>query len=448
MGFIMFKIIELIEKYKLRIFISLTLVYVMSSAAIVRIPEVSIQHIIFIAAPTVLFSLVHYIAGITVGLISAVIVLVSYFEQQTVVLTVNTYVLYGVGVIINTFMSYLVGALKDAYLQNKKAFQAVEQSKAKYQHVVDNIKEGMVIVDTDGSVIFMNRSASNMLNLSINNLGFSFLDLFKISIPFDEKSGIDESGFGSVTEYVLEYDNPELGTRQIAIAETPYVSREGRISGNLKFLQDVTDTKEKELTIELLKKRNEYLFSEMYDRIGNNLTTIHSYINLYLGNDEIQLSEGLDKVDDFIHTMAFMNSEFHRNFRQQTVNLEKCIRKIVHDLSEKYYYSLNNIRMDLLPRDIHLNIAIPFSILLTLIVATIFLMHRDEIIKPQVSINTKEKDGKTVIIFSVNTKDFFVNLRKSDTRRTEKDILSALLMQIQGRISILPKAGNSIKLEF
>ncbi|WP_319562341.1 histidine kinase dimerization/phosphoacceptor domain -containing protein [Marispirochaeta sp.] len=444
----MFKIIEIIDRHKIRISISLVVLYLLSSAAIVRTPEVDVQHIIFIAAPTVLFSLVHYYAGIAVGLVSVLIVLITHFEQQHVILTLNTYVLYGVGIIINTGMSYLVGALKDAYLQNKKAFQEVEKSKEKYQKVVDNIKEGMVIVDTNGTVIFMNRSASAMLNLSVNNLGFIFLDIFKTSIPYGEGCGVDENGLGLVTEYLLEYDHPEHGIRQIAVAETPYLNREGNLSGSLKFLQDITDTKKKEITIELLKKRNEYLFAELHDRINNNLTTIHSFINLYLRNGEISKSEGLDKVDDFIHTMAFLNCEFFKNFRQQTVNLETCMSKITHDLSEKYYYSSILMHLNLVRKDVHVDIAVPFSMLFTLIMATIFLIHRDEVIKPAISIDMSIADGKSEILIAVEKSGFFAKLKNSETRKTEKEVLAALLKQLHGNISIVDEAENIIKLVF
>jgi two-component sensor histidine kinase/PAS domain-containing protein len=444
----MFKVIEIIDRYKIKISIGLILLYIIGVVSIIKIPEVGIQHIIFISVPTVLFSLIHYVTGIAIGLISVLIVLITHFEQQKVTLTLNTYVLYGVGILMNTGMSYLVGGLKDAYLRNKKAFQEVEQSKAKYQKVVDNIREGMVIVDSKGSVIFMNRSASVMLNLPIDNIGFRFLDAFKTSIPFDENCGVDENGLGSVTEYLLEYDHPEQGIRQIAIAETPYLNREGNISGSLKFIQDITVVREKEISIELLKKRNEYLFAELNDRISNKLNAINSYINLYLRNDKICKSEGLDKLDDIIHTMAFMNSEFFKNFQQQTVNLETCIARIIHDLSEKYYYSSIHIQLDLTRKDVHIDIAVPFGMLFTIIVANIFLKHRNEIIKPMVSIDMGIEREKCEIQIAVDTRDFFSDLKDGESRDIEKEIISALLLQFHGSLETVSGAGTAIKLMF
>ena len=444
----MFKIIEIIDKYKIKIFLCLVVMYAIGTIVIIKTPEVGVQHIIFISAPTVLFSLIHYIAGITIGLVSVLIVLVTHFEQQKITLTFNTYVLYGVGIMINTGMSYLVGALKDAYLQNKKAFQEVEQSKSKYQKVVDNIREGMVIVDTKGSVIFMNRSAAMLLNLPISNIGFRFLDVFKTCIPFDENSGVDENGLGSVTEYVLEFAHPELGLRQIAIAETPYINRAGRISGSLKFMQDITDKKEGEIKIELFKQRNDYLLSELNDRIGNNLTAINSYINLYLKNDEIRKSEGLDKVDDIICTMALMNSEFFKNFQTQTVNLESCITRIIHDLSEKYYYSMIHVQLSLTKRNVHIDVAIPFGMFFTIMFATIFIMHRDEVNKPTITVKMSMVKNKTELQIIVDKEKFFSNLMDRETGAIEKEIVYALPSQFDGNISIDPGAGNSIKLVF
>jgi len=444
----MFKIIEIIDKYKIKIFVGLLVLYSIGTIAVIEAPEVGVQHIIFISAPTVLFSLIHYLAGITIGLVSVLIVLITHFGQQKVTLTLNTYALYGVGIMINTGMSYLVGTLKDAYLQNKKVFHEVEQSKAKYQKVVDNIREGMVIVDTKGSVIFMNRSASTMLNLPIDNIGFRFLDAFETSIPFGDDSGVDENGLGSVTEYMLEYDHPELGIRQIAVAETPYLNKAGSLSGSLKFLEDVTDNKENEGTIELLKKRNEYLFAELHNRIANNLTAINSYINLYLRNEEICKSEGLDKVDDIINTMALMNSEFFKNFQTQTVNLESCITRIMHDLSEKYYYSMVHVQLFLIKRDVHIDIAIPFGMFFTIMFATIFIMHREEVSKPAITVKMSMVENKTELQIIVDKENFFSNLRDWNTGAIEKEIAYALLSQFGGTISMVPGAGNSVKLVF
>jgi PAS domain-containing protein len=444
----MFKIIEIIDKYKIKIFVGLLVLYSIGTIAVIEAPEVGVQHIIFISAPTVLFSLIHYLAGITIGLVSVLIVLITHFGQQKVTLTLNTYALYGVGIMINTGMSYLVGTLKDAYLQNKKVFHEVEQSKAKYQKVVDNIREGMVIVDTKGSVIFMNRSASTMLNLPIDNIGFRFLDAFETSIPFGDDSGVDENGLGSVTEYMLEYDHPELGIRQIAVAETPYLNKAGSLSGSLKFLEDVTDNKENEGTIELLKKRNEYLFAELHNRIANNLTAINSYINLYLRNEDICKSEGLDKVDDIINTMALMNSEFFKNFQTQTINLESSITRIMHDLSEKYYYSMVHVQLFLIKRDVHIDIAIPFGMFFTIMFATIFIMHREEVSKPAITVKMSMVENKTELQIIVDKENFFSNLRDWNTGAIEKEIAYALLSQFGGTISMVPGAGNSVKLVF
>ncbi|WP_319561448.1 histidine kinase dimerization/phosphoacceptor domain -containing protein [Marispirochaeta sp.] len=370
------------------------------------------------------------------------------FEQQKETLALSIYVLYGAAILLNAGMSFLIGMLKDAYLHNKKALLEVEQSKAKYQKVVDNIKEGMIIVDTSGFVIFMNRSASVMLNLPVTDLGFSFLDIFTTSIPFDENSGVDETGLGSVSEYIIEYDHPELGIRQIAVSETPYMSREGNLSGSLKFLLDITDTREKNVTIEILRKRNEYLFAEMHDRIGNNLNAINSYINLYLRNNDISKSEGLDKLDDIIHTMALLNSQYFMNFKQQTVNLAACMTKIVHDLSEKYYYSTVNIQLDLIRKNVHIDTAVPFGMLFTIIIATILMLHRDEENKPMISIDMEMVNGKSNVQITVEKSGFFIHQENSESGKTEKEIVSALLLQINGKVSIVPGAGNTVKIVF
>jgi hypothetical protein len=70
----MLNLIGIINKYTIPISVSLSMLYLFSSAVIMRTPEVNIQHILFIAAPAILFSLIHYIAGIAVGMVSVLIV--------------------------------------------------------------------------------------------------------------------------------------------------------------------------------------------------------------------------------------------------------------------------------------------------------------------------------------------------------------------------------------
>ena len=57
----MFKIIEIIDKYKIKIFLCLVVMYAIGTIVIIKTPEVGVQHIIFISAPTVNYGRVYEI---------------------------------------------------------------------------------------------------------------------------------------------------------------------------------------------------------------------------------------------------------------------------------------------------------------------------------------------------------------------------------------------------
>nr|WP_269844579.1 PAS domain-containing protein [Marispirochaeta aestuarii] len=95
-------------------------------------------------------------------------------------------------------------------IKNKQTLKIIEQSKAKYQKVVDNMKEGMIILNSKGKVVFINQSASKILGIPINKIGFYIFDIVDDENTLLLKSELSKRNAGRTSEYRIEYKHPEL----------------------------------------------------------------------------------------------------------------------------------------------------------------------------------------------------------------------------------------------
>lgn len=291
----------------------------------------------------------------------------------------------------------------------------------------------MIILDHDGNVSFMNKACGGILGRPVDDINFNVFDILDKENQRRLQIEMQKRRNGRTSEYELDYNHPEYGPRRIYIVATPYTDRNGKIKGSLGFLRDISDKNEKEARIELLQKRNEYLIAEMNHRVGNSLASIRAYISLYLTDETISKSEGLDKVEDIIHIISFLNQLFFENFERQTVNMKRYIEKIVNDLSRKYAFRHDLIKLKLVNREQHIDTALPFAMLFTIIIAnTYFYLNENMQESVPVTISMKDVEGKTEIALDVDKPEFYTDIFKGKDKLAEEEIFEALLTQVNG----------------
>ena len=196
----------------------------------------------------------------------------------------------------------------------------------------------MIIIDPGAKVTFMNKAGADMLGIEVENVGVNILDLLDGENRRILGGEMRTRAKGRPSEYHIYFTHPTRGKRHLFVAASPYVDDRGVMTGSIGFVSDVTDTDKQESKITSLQRRNEYLIAEMHHRIGNSLSVIRAFLNLYLTDDSVEKKEGLKKVEDIISTMAFINNKFFMNLDRQTLNIGRLVREAVIDLSVKYNF--------------------------------------------------------------------------------------------------------------
>lgn len=156
-------------------------------------------------------------------------------------------------------INYMTGRLHDALSQN-------EEEKEKLASILTNMSDGVVATDETGTVILMNRRASEMLEIEeeLEN-GIDILTL--LQLPDEERSTIKA---GVMHSLLLENDLSNGDKSINRITFSPIHRRDIGIIGTIAVLQDVTDQEKLETS------RREFVANVSHE-LRTPLTTIKSY---------------------------------------------------------------------------------------------------------------------------------------------------------------------------
>jgi PAS domain S-box-containing protein len=132
----------------------------------------------------------------------------------------------------------------------RKFAEVLRENQFKYQMVIENLHEGLGIVDENEDMVFVNEALCNMLGYTRKEL----LDM-NISdvVPQDEfrkiTSKTDHRRSGKKETYGTVVITKDGSRKEILISAAPWFNEKGEYRGSFGLLLDVTEQKEKERTL-------------------------------------------------------------------------------------------------------------------------------------------------------------------------------------------------------
>jgi len=251
---------------------------------------------------------------------------------------------------------------------------------------------------------------------------------------------------GRLSEYDIYFNHSSRGMRHLFIAASPYVNEKGVVTGSIGFVSDVTDTDENNSKIVSLQRRNEYLIAEMHHRIGNSLSVIRAFLNLYLTDAAVGKAEGLKKVEDIINTMAFINKKFFMNFDRQTLNIGRLVRETVFVLAEKYNFDTKRLIVEADNREEHIDVALPLGMLLTILFSS--LMSSVDSQECGLTISLRSSRGTAELTVSGTKANIFNSDCIAEELGNQGEIIKALLDQIGATCKSVGDENNTMTIVF
>jgi PAS domain S-box-containing protein len=166
----------------------------------------------------------------------------------------------------------------ESSINRNNFIQEIEKREAKFKSIIENNADGMIVLDNDGIVKYINPVAEKLLNLEHetiigNNVG--------IPIVGGELTDIEVLGKGN-----------KIITIQMRVIPTEWDNKEVFIAS----LRDITEQKESELAI----KNNEIKYRQLFndDLTGNFITTVEGKI--LLCNPAMAAILGFNSVEELM----------------------------------------------------------------------------------------------------------------------------------------------------
>ena len=350
-----------------------------------------------------------------------------------------------------------VGEMAHSFNRMSQELAATTVSAAFHDSILDNMRDVLVVTNTDGSVRRANRAALALLDYTEGDLiGRSASHLFASGgdNPFGA-DGILSLSRGS------EVDGRETGMVTKAGAVIPvlisiasYADRSDNPRGFIVTATDITERKRSEVHIRQSLQEKEVLLKEIHHRVKNNLQIISSLLNLQsLSVGDRQILALFSDSQTRVQTMALIHEKLYQSQDLARIDFRDYLESLVNSLYESYREPGQAVGVDVEVVDqvlLGVDQAIPCGLIVNELVSN-SLKHAFP----------NGAGGRVVVRFARQTDDTFrlevsddgcglppaVDLERQESLGLK--LVQVLVGQMHGRIEVEPQApGTAFQIDF
>ncbi|MGE4319507.1 MAG: PAS domain S-box protein [Deferribacterales bacterium] len=296
---------------------------------------------------------------------------------------------------------------------NSSLMLAEELSKMKNLHksILESLDEGVVGINVDGNVFFINDSALNQLGYHPEEI------LFKQHheiIHYRNAAGMVNREDCDIlialnNQTSLRNHQDHFVKKNGALMPVKYNfshMKEANGAGILVF-HDITEELENERSLINSLKQNKLLLHELHHRIKNNFQVISSLLSLHAdtlddGNERQFLSEAVSKI----HSMSLIHEMLYQNKNFAYIDARLYFEKLLSDLMTFSDYGAEgiNITTDIEDLKIHLDEAVPCALIINeLFTNSLKYAFKDSQAQDKtISLSFSQLNGERTLVFSDN----------------------------------------------
>ena len=150
----------------------------------------------------------------------------------------------------------------------EKALETMRASKMQYQTLVQNIGEGIAIVDTHERLVFANSAAETIFGVSAGGLIDRNLREFLSLEQYDfVRKQTEQRRQGAQSTYEIEITQPHGKARHLSVTATPQFDSSGQVTGTFGIFRDITDFK----MVEEKLRESEHRYREIFNNMSEGL---------------------------------------------------------------------------------------------------------------------------------------------------------------------------------
>jgi PAS domain S-box-containing protein len=352
--------------------------------------------------------------------------------------------------------------VKERTAELEKTYNSLIESEEKYRNIVETTYEGILTIDAELRITYVNKRMMEMLGYCQEELiGRPWCDLFDEEGKAVAKLNMKKrrQGINEVHEFrLMRKDGSHFWA---LVSSKALFDNNGKFAGSLSMHYDLTERKEAEealARIELIRKQ------EIHHRIKNNLQVISSLLDLqserFGEKEEIKNSEVLEAFrnsQDRVISMALIHEELYKGGGFETLNFSPYIKKLVESLFHTYNIGNTDIglNMDLVEDAFFdMDTAVPLGIIVNELVSNSFKhafkgRDRGEI---RIRLHREEKEDCESVNFILTVSDNGVgipeNLEIEDLDSLGMQLVTTLVDQLDGELELKKNNGTEFTMKF
>ncbi len=337
----------------------------------------------------------------------------------------------------------------------KQAEEALKQTEEKYKTIAENIQVGIYRTSSgdDGRFIEANPAIARMFGYK-NKKEFLNVDVSKLYHDQEGRKKFQKKmlrdGFVKDEEVLLKKKDgiPFLGS----ICAVAVKDERGKISYFDGIVEDITERKKAEELLKISLVEKEVLLREIHHRVKNNLQIISSLLNLQSRHVEDELAlDMFQESRNRVRSMALVHEKLYRSDDLAKVNFCEYIRSLGRQLIISYGSNSTAIDLDVSGKNVFLDIntSIPCGLIINELISNSLKHAFSGREKGKIWVVLRsEKNGR----YKLEVSDDGVGLPKNlDVTKTDTlglQLVTMLVEQLQGTLSIDNKEGTSVEIVF
>lgn len=337
--------------------------------------------------------------------------------------------------------------------KKKKIEEALHESDMIYGTLVEGMSEGLIKVNNDGVIQFVNSSLCSMLGYSKDEL-IGVLSHHKLHPEKDAEiiRNKNRSRIGRTSDkYEVQMKKKSGELIWVEINGSQTMDLKGNVIGSIAVITNIDQRKHSEDEIKKSLKEKEVLIKEIHHRVKNNLQIILSLLKLQSAyiNDEKGLKIFRD-IQNRIISIETVHQKLYQSKDVSGINFGEYAQNLLAQLFNIYRdeYSRVSFEIKCIDTLMNLDTAIPCGLILTEIVSNSLKHAFPGNMSGRIIVELK-KYSETQFILSV--KDNGIGLSNVDINNTDTlglQLVKTLTRQLDGKIYMKTKSGTEFIIIF
>ena len=232
----------------------------------------------------------------------------------------------------------------------KQAEETLREQKELMELITQTSPIGIAVVDSEGRITFANKAAEDILGLEAKQITQRFYNdpQWKIvdldgnpfpdeSLPFSQIMEKKEAVFD--VQHSIEW--PDGRRHILSINAAPLLDADGRVTGMVSTLNDITERVDADQQIHKLLDEKETLLKEVHHRIKNNVMTVQSLLSLQaMGSTNEESVQTLEKARDRLQSMMILYDKLYRSDDFYQMSIKAYLPELIDDILRQFAHSV------------------------------------------------------------------------------------------------------------